>query len=690
MCGIFGLISNSSDDYNYRLTKKSIINLAKLSQSRGKDSSGLCIYNSELKNFDVIKGPISAVDLMRRKKVNDLLYKNLKNNKNINLCFGHARLVTNGTQLSHSNNQPVIKDGLICTHNGIIVNVEELWAKNPKIKRNFEIDSEIIPALINKNLDIGFSLKSSVKKCYENLVGTASVAIAFKDINKFVLATNFGSLYYFINDNNLLFASEKHILKRTLNILYSKNNNEILKLNPNSMFILDLKNFKSELCYFSDTMDESCNEKNNKNNTGISKFYENSKNKQISTVLDINSIHLRPNSISEMKLLEYPIEKIKNLKRCSRCVLPETFPHIKFNQEGVCNYCENHKKTIVSKSLDDLLKLVEPYRSKDGSPDCLVPFSGGRDSMFVLHTIKKKLDLNPIAFTYDWGMVTDLARRNIARICGKLGIENIIVAADIHWKRANIKKNITAWLNNPELGMIPLFMAGDKYFFYYTEKIKKQTDIKLNIWGINNLENTDFKTGFAGLKPEFSKDKIYSLSLLNKAKLFSYVLKNVISSPGYINGSVFDSLGSFASRYITSKNDYYHLFDYLLWDEKKVEKTIISEYDWETAIDTKSTWRIGDGTASFYNYIYVLTSGFSENDTFRSNQIREGMISRDEALRLVYEENKPRYNSIKWYLDIIGLDFRTVIKKINSIKKIISFLDIDMSVNLITLIIFLS
>ena len=53
-------------------------------------------------------------------------------------------------------------------------------------------------------------------------------------------------------------------------------------------------------------------------------------------------------------------------------------------------------------------------------PDCLVPFSGGRDSMYVMHVIKKELGLNPIAFTYDWGMVTDLARRNIARICGNL------------------------------------------------------------------------------------------------------------------------------------------------------------------------------------------------------------------------------------------------------------------------------
>ena len=52
--------------------------------------------------------------------------------------------------------------------------------------------------------------------------------------------------------------------------------------------------------------------------------------------------------------------------------------------------------------------------------------------------------------------------------------------------------------------MIPLFMAGDKYF-YYCNLIKKQTDIDLNIWGINNLENTDFKTGFAGIEPRFDK-----------------------------------------------------------------------------------------------------------------------------------------------------------------------------------------
>jgi len=272
-------------------------------------------------------------------------------------------------------------------------------------------------------------------------------------------------------------------------------------------------------------------------------------------------------------------------------------------------------------------------------------------------------------------MVTDLARRNIARACGKLGVENIIVSANIHWKRENIRKNVSAWLKKPALGMIPLFMAGDKYFFYYCDKLKKQTGIDLNIWGINHLENTDFKVGFAGLPPKFDKKRIYSLSIKNQAKLFGFVGGNVLKSPGYINQSMLDSLGSFGVRYLAPKRDYYHLFDYYKWDENEINSLLINEYGWEKAIDTTTTWRIGDGTASFYNYIYFNVAGFSEVDTFRSNQIREGMLSRDEAMELVRQENRPRYETLRWYLDIIGLDFESVIKVVNKIPKRYNLVD---------------
>jgi hypothetical protein len=60
--------------------------------------------------------------------------------------------------------------------------------------------------------------------------------------------------------------------------------------------------------------------------------------------------------------------------------------------------------------------------------------------------------------------------------------------------------------------------------------------------------------------------------------------------------------------------------------------------------------------------------GFTEFDTFRSNQIREGYISRNEALSLVCTENQPRYKSIKWFLDVINLDFDETIKRINQFR----------------------
>ena len=114
------------------------------------------------------------------------------------------------------------------------------------------------------------------------------------------------------------------------------------------------------------------------------------------------------------------------------------------------------------------------------------------------------------------------------------------------------------------------------------------------------------------------------------------------------------------------KSDYFHLFDYMRWGETEINETLGS-YGWETAVDTSTTWRIGDGTAAFYNYVYARVAGFTEHDTFRSNQIREGDISRDDALRLVADENQPRYQNIRWYLDAVGLDFGKVITKVNSI-----------------------
>ena len=112
------------------------------------------------------------------------------------------------------------------------------------------------------------------------------------------------------------------------------------------------------------------------------------------------------------------------------------------------------------------------------------------------------------------------------------------------------------------------------------------------------------------------------------------------------------------------------MWHYIKWDENKIVDTLREEYNWKVSSESNQTWRTDDGTSAFYNYIYYQVQGFTENDSFRSRQIREGLITRELALELVHEENKPRYESLKWYFDKVGLDGHEVLSVVDSMKKL--------------------
>jgi hypothetical protein len=107
------------------------------------------------------------------------------------------------------------------------------------------------------------------------------------------------------------------------------------------------------------------------------------------------------------------------------------------------------------------------------------------------------------------------------------------------------------------------------------------------------------------------------------------------------------------------------VFDFRQWDEQEVESVLLDTYGWEMAADTDTTWRIGDGTAPFYNHIYLKVAGFTENDALRSNLVRAGKMNRDEAMRRTAEENHPRLPSLAWYFDRIGIDGVAALQTIN-------------------------
>ena len=584
--------------------------LVKHAQQRGRDSSGMIIRDKN--SFHAYRADYPIGWLLKRIPPMG------------NLFFGHSRLVTNGT----GDNQPVLREQVLVLHNGIVVNEEAIWnllGKTPAL----QVDTEVIPAIIASHLADGGSIETAAERVLSITEGVVACAALVPALGKLLLFSNNGSLYVGEKSGGTVFSSESYPLRE----IGAEN---IRQLRGGESLVIDVPPQSEEI--------------------GVTEWA----NRDFDLVpsLGISSI--------EEKLLEYPKPEFR---RCTKCILPETMPFISFDENGVCNYCQHYKPRNHPRPKEELFELIEPYRREHGD-EVLVPFSGGRDSSYGLHLIIHELKLRPVTYTYDWGMVTDLGRRNVSRMSSKLGVENIIVAADITKKRDYIRRNLNAWLKSPHLGMLSVLTAGDKHFFRHIETLKRQTGVSLNLWGINPLEVTHFKSGFLGVPPDFAEERVYSHGAMKQLRYQSLRLKAMFQSPGYFNRSIPDTLLGEYYRSFTEKTDYFHIFDYWRWDEKLIEETLDSEYDWERAPDTQTTWRIGDGTAAFYNYAYYTIAGFTEHDTFRSNQIREGDITRDEALRLVEEENTPRSPNLKWYLDVVGVDFATAIKAINDAPKL--------------------
>ena len=604
MCGIFGIFNN-----NTNVLHSDVISLARYAQDRGSDSSGLMYYKDG--TYKTINGDIPISKLITEGGCSDSKF-----------IAGHSRLATNGT----NDNQPVHKSGMVTIHNGIICNTDGLW-NGRESSRELTIDTEIIPVIIEEEKAKGKSLEDIEESLFSQCEGVISAAVLDSKCGDLLLFSNNGSLYTGVKNDGFYFASESWPLTQ--------------------VGCGNIKQIKGSLRWSLPSSDEEIGK------TTIAS------RERSSLLPQFNFIS------SEEKLLEYDTP---NLKRCSRCVLPETMPFIRFDSESVCNYCHNYTSRNQPKPFKLLEELVAPYR-RNGSPDCIVPFSGGRDSSYGLHLIVKELGMNPITYTYDWGMVTDLGRRNISRMCSALGVENIIIAADIELKRKNIRKNLSAWLKKPHLGMMALLTAGDKHFFRHVETVKEQSGISLNLWGVNPLEVTHFKTGFLGIPPSFEEERVYTNGFIGQFNYHRRRFWQMFANPSYLNTSLFDTLSGEYWRSIRKKSDYFHIFDFWEWDEKKTDETL-SEYKWEFANDTPTSWRIGDATAAFYNYVYYTVAGFTEHDTFRSNQIREGALTREKALELIGVENQPRYESIKWYLDAVDLDFGEVISVVNKTSKL--------------------
>jgi len=622
MCGIFGLQLKQK---NKELLKNFTSFMLKESELRGRDASGIYLQSENIQS--TLKKPVNGFQLTKLVDYSSF-FENIKDDtSNIFNLIGQCRLATNGKIFINDFNQPIETENLTMLHNGIILNDLDLLNKFNITNKKEVSDSHnfafFLDSLKKKNLSYNKIFEEIVK----DIKGSYSIAFIDKNSEKIFFISNFGSLYFYKNDDFIIFSSEKKILENfILKKLKINQVNQILKTEINKLYQFSLQT-----------------------------------NNQSQKLQNSN----KPISIGVINNLDC---KIKNLKRCSKCILPESYPYISFDKNGVCNYCNSYSPR---KLKDDLKNIFDKYRSKDGSIDCLVGLSGGRDSCYGLHLLKKKYRMNPVAYTYDWGLTTDISRRNQALMVGALGVEHIIRAPNIDFKRDCIQKNINAWLKKPKLGMVPIFMSGDKDFYEYGRKLRKELGVKLTVFcSGHEEEQRNFFVGFCGVKKDLAyTSRLYEYPIIVKAQLAIYYMINFIINPRYINKSFMDSLKSFFTSFIF-KDDFLYLFEHMEWNENEIIETLKNEYNWqEDKAYGRNQWRMGDGQTAFTNYIFRQLVGFTEFDDFRSTQIRKGKITRDEALYLVEKDNEPKYEVLEKFASTVGLNLESVLSKIDVIKK---------------------
>src|SRR3989338_4295425 len=126
---------------------------------------------------------------------------------------------------------------------------------------------------------------------------------------------------------------------------------------------------------------------------------------------------------------------LNNLRRCVKCTVPETHETVVFGEDGVCNICRQieYKNTQVDwdSKKKELYELVDGYKGKEVY-DCIVPFSGGKDSTFTLWYVVKELGLKPLVVSFDHGFYRPRTLENNERTQRRLGVDFLKFRSD--WK----------------------------------------------------------------------------------------------------------------------------------------------------------------------------------------------------------------------------------------------------------------
>lgn len=337
----------------------------------------------------------------------------------------------------------------------------------------------------------------------------------------------------------------------------------------------------------------------------------------------------------------------KDVSFCHRCVISNQRPNsvveyqhtksspkptIALNDKGICDACitaeEKEDKIDWEAREQELWELCDQFRSKDGSYDCLVPGSGGKDSFFQSHILKYKFGMNPLTVTWAPHIYTDWGWKNFQAWLGA-GFDNYL-----HTPNPRVHRLLTRLALENLFHPFQPFIFGQKSF---APKIASKLGIELVFYGENEAEyGNPREDNNAALRDAtfFSSNSQADLYLGGESLL------SLEENFGLKTGDLAPYLPSKPDEIQNSRVQVHYLGYYLKWHPQGAFYYAVDNGGFRPSPErTPGTYSkynsIDDKIDDFHYFTTFIKFGIGRATYDAAQEIRNGEITRDEGLALV-------------------------------------------------------
>jgi N-acetyl sugar amidotransferase len=339
-----------------------------------------------------------------------------------------------------------------------------------------------------------------------------------------------------------------------------------------------------------------------------------------------------------------------------------TRPRIAFDDRGWCNACQwmEEKKTMNWQPREnELIELLDKYRSQDGNFDCIVPVSGGKDGSYVAHTLKHKYGMNPLAITVKPALSLAIGDQNLVNFI-QSGYNHIHISCNpIVLDRLNkygfIEKGfpyygwliaiMTAVIKTAANFKIPLIFYGEDGEIEYGGSTESKNKA---LYDIEYMKRVYLEGGHEKVFERIKEDGDISEADL---AFFKFPTEEEISEIGlsFTHWSYFEAWDSYRN-YVVAK-DHCGL----------IEKD-------DGNHDTFTNFSQNDQALyALHAYLMYLKFGFGRATQDAGIEIRRGSMTREQALNLVnmYDNAYPHelMDTYLEYYDMTKDEFDAVLDK---------------------------